>query len=80
MRGWSLSLASRDPYHTHTLPRTAPPNPGAESRRLPLRSMRDERPLPFPTFSFPLVALALLFGLFLTGCDEAVIDPTLRGS
>jgi TolB protein len=42
--------------------------------------MRDSRSFFTPTFSFPLVALALLFGLFLTGCDEAVLGPTLRGS
>lgn len=42
--------------------------------------MRDFRSFPSLTFSFPLVALALLFGLFLTGCDEAVLGPSLRGS
>jgi hypothetical protein len=42
--------------------------------------MRDSRSFPSLTLSFPLVALALLFGLFLTGCDEAVLGPTLRGS
>jgi hypothetical protein len=30
--------------------------------------------------SFPLVACALLLGLFLTGCEDASLGPTLRGS
>lgn len=33
-----------------------------------------------PSSPFSLVAFAFLFGLFLTGCDEAVLGPTLRGT
>lgn len=42
--------------------------------------MREVHHRQHPSSSFPLVAFALLYGLFLAGCDEAVLGPTLRGS
>ena len=62
----------------------APPRPDKSSRRRAARSLLSDpfvyTPRMHSSFSsVPLVVLALLFGVFLTGCDDAVLSPTLRG-